>query len=101
MARVRAFIVLVLAVTVGGALAFGTYNYVQRQQPAQTTKSSTKPVVVAATDLDIGAELKAEDLRVIEWPETFIPAGAFDKPDELVGRGLILPVIQNEPFLPM
>ena len=34
MARMRVFMVFVLAVTAGGALAFGTYNYVQ-QQPAQ------------------------------------------------------------------
>ena len=100
MARVRAFIVLVLAVTVGGALAFGTYNYVQRQPPP-AAKMATQSVVVAATDLDIGAELKAEDLRVVEWPESAMPAGVFHKSDELVGRGLILPVIQNEPFLPM
>jgi pilus assembly protein CpaB len=100
MARVRAFIVLVLAVTVGGALAFGTYSYVQRQ-PLQTVKIPTQPVIVAAADLEIGAELKAEDLRVIEWPESAVPMGAFHKPDELVGRGLILPVIQNEPILPM
>src|SRR5262245_11230495 len=100
MARVRAFIVLVLAVTVGGALAFGTYNYVQRQ-PLQTVKLPTQPVIVAAGDLEIGAELKAEDLRVIDLPENAVPMGAFHKPDELVGRGLILPVIQNEPILPM
>src|SRR5205809_7892429 len=101
MARVRAFIVLVLAVTVGGALAFGTYNYVQRQQPAQTTKSSTKPVVVAATDLAIGAELKAQDPRVIHGPETFIPAGAFGQPDAHLGPVLLPPVIHNEAFPPM
>jgi len=101
MARVRAFVVLVLAVTVGGALAFGTYNYVQRQPSVQTVKMPTKQVIVAATDLDIGAELKTEDLRIIDWPENAIPSGAYSKPDELVGRGLILPVIQNEPILPM
>ena len=31
MARMRVFIVLVLALTAGGALAFATYNYVQSQ----------------------------------------------------------------------
>jgi pilus assembly protein CpaB len=29
-----------------------------------------------------------------------MPAGAFASPDELVGRGLIMPVAQNEAFLP-
>lgn len=100
MARVRAFVVLVLALTVGGVLAFGTYSYVQRQ-PVRTVSIPTQPVVVAATDLEIGAELKKEDLRIIEWPSNAVPSGSFNKPDELIGRGLILPVIQNEPILPM
>ena len=57
MARMRVFIVLVLALTAGGALAFATYNYVQKRADAKTGPMPTKPVVVAATDLDIGAEL--------------------------------------------
>ena len=47
MARMRIFLVLALAVSCGGALAYATYNYVQRA-PAQTSNMATKPVVVAA-----------------------------------------------------
>ena len=100
MARMRIFLVFLLAVTSGGALAFGTYNYMQ-QLPAQGPSIPTRPVVVAAADLEIGAELRRDDLRVIEWPANAAPQGAFGNPDELVGRGLVLPVIQNEPLLPM
>jgi pilus assembly protein CpaB len=92
--------VFVLAVTAGGALAFGTYNYTQ-SAPARTVTIPTQPVVVAASDLDVGAELTRDDVRIIQWPENAMPAGAFHKPDEVVGRGIILPVIQNEPILPM
>ncbi len=99
MARARAFIVFVLAITAGGALAFGTYNYVQRQ-PAPVATVRTQPVVVAAADLDIGAELRPGDLKVVDWPQGAAPVGVFDKPDELVGRGVILPIVQNEVILP-
>src|SRR5512141_3111687 len=99
MARIRIFIVLVLAVTVGGVLAFGTYNYVQRA-PARTVTIPTRPVIVAAADLDVGASLGKDDLRVIDWPANAVPAGAFSSLDEVMGRGLIYPVIQNEPILP-
>ncbi len=99
MARVRAFIVFVLAITAGGALAFGTYSYVQRQ-PVKTVSMATRPVVIAATDLEIGSELRREDLKVIEWPAQALPAGAFGNPDEIVGRGVIASVTQNEPVLP-
>jgi pilus assembly protein CpaB len=29
-----------------------------------------------------------------------VPQGSFSNPQELIGRGLIMPVVQNEPFLP-
>jgi pilus assembly protein CpaB len=92
--------VLVLALTAGGVLALGTYNYVQKS-PVQAAALPTKQVVVAAADMDIGAEVRREDLRVIEWPANSVPANAISNPEEIVGRGLVLPVIQNEPILPM
>jgi pilus assembly protein CpaB len=97
----RVFLVFVLAITAGGGLAFGTYNYMQKQSPVQTVAMLTKPVVVAASDLDVGAELTKEDLRIIQWPANAIPATAISNPTEIIGRGLVLPVIQNEPILPM
>src|SRR3954471_6677444 len=100
MARIRILMVLVLALTAGGVLALGTYNYVQRS-PVQAASLPTKQVVVAAADMDIGAEVRREDLRVIEWPANSVPANAISNPEEVVGRGLVMPVIENEPILPM
>src|SRR5437660_6751902 len=100
MARMRVFMVFVLAVTAGGALAFGTYNYLQHL-PAKTVSIPTRPVVVAASDLDIGTELSRGDIRMIDWPANAVPADAFSDPKDVIGRGIVLPVIQNEPILPM
>jgi pilus assembly protein CpaB len=95
----RVFIVLALAIAAGGTFAFGTYQYMQ-SVPTRTVEVPTSRVVVAASDLQLGAELKAGDLRAIQWPSGNVPQGSFSNPEELVGRGLILPVVQNEPFLP-
>jgi pilus assembly protein CpaB len=97
MSRIRVFIVLVLAITAGGGLALGTYNFMQRA-PAQAAALPTKPVVVAAVDLNLGAELRREDVRVVDWPASAIPAGTVAVPDEVVGRGLLQPIVQNEPI---
>ena len=99
MARMRVFMVFVLAITAGGALAFGTYNFMQ-QRPAQTVSIPTRQVVVAAADLDVGAELRREDIRIIDWPANAVPATAISDPKDVIGRGIVLPVIQNEPILP-
>ena len=101
MARIRVFIVLVLALTAGGGLALGTYNYVQRAgSQVRTANLPTKPVVVAKVDLDIGADLTRDDLKTIEWPANAMPVGAFSSIDEVAGRGLIQPVVTNEAILP-
>ena len=57
MARMRVFIVLALAIAAGGTFAFGTYRYMQNV-PTQTASVPTSGVVVAAADLQLGAELK-------------------------------------------
>jgi len=100
MARMRVFIVFALAIGVGSVFAFATYNYVQKT-PGKTVSIPTRPVVVAAADLDIGAELGRDDVRVIQWPANAAPAESFENPSDIVGRGLVMPVIQNEPILPM
>jgi pilus assembly protein CpaB len=98
MARMRVFIVLVLAIAAGGVFAFGTYNYVQNL-PAKTTTMPTKPVVVAAVDLQVGAEIAKDDIRVINWPANAVPAQAMSDPSQVIGRGLVMPMVENEPFL--
>ena len=100
MARMRVFMVFALAIAAGGTLAFGTYNFMQ-QRPAQTVSIPTRQVVVAAADLDVGAELRREDIRIIDWPANAVPATAISDPKDVIGRGIVLPVIQNEPILPM
>jgi pilus assembly protein CpaB len=100
MARMRVFIVLALAIAAGGTFAFGTYRYMQNVPTRAAAEVPTSNVVVAAADLQLGAELKSGDLRTIQWPAGAVPQGSFSNPEELVGRGLIMPVVQNEPFLP-
>jgi pilus assembly protein CpaB len=97
--RTRIFAVLAMAILAGGGLAYGTYNYMQNV-PVKTVSVPTQPVVVAAADLQLGAELRAEDLQVVAWPAGKAPEGSFAKPADITGRGLIVPVVKNEPILP-
>ena len=60
--RNRIFAVLAIAILAGGGLAYGTYN-LMNNQPQDQAAAKTQPVVVAASDLQLGAELKADDLQ--------------------------------------
>jgi pilus assembly protein CpaB len=97
--RNRIFAVLALAVLAGGGLAYGTYNMMQNQ-PVKTVQVPTQPVIVAAADLSLGAELKPEHVKVLSFPAGQAPDGSFAQPQEVVGRGLIVSVVKGEPILP-
>ena len=96
--RNRIFAVLAIAILAGGSLAYGTYNFMQTG-PATVASIATQPVVVAAADLQIGTALKKEDLQVIDFPQGAAPEGSFSQSADLVGRGLIVPMVKNEPVL--
>jgi pilus assembly protein CpaB len=91
--------VLAMAIGLGGAFAYGTYSYIENLPAPASTSIETRQVVVAAASLDVGAELRGEDLRLVEWPASAMPTGAFGTVKELVGRGVIVPITANEPIL--
>ena len=97
--RSRIFAVLAIAVLAGGGLAYGTYN-MMNNQPVKTAVMATQPVVVAAADLTLGSELKKEDLTVVNFPKGQAPDGAFARPQDIIGRGVIMQIVKNEPILP-
>ncbi len=98
MTRIRILAILVTALTAGGGLAAGTYRYLQNV-PVREISVPTRPVVVATANLPLAAELKANDLVVVDWPVDSVPEGVFPSENELVGRGLIDSVVKYEPIL--
>ena len=100
MARMRVILVLLVAIAAGGGLAYGTYNYVQNV-PAAAAPLPTRPVVVAAADLASARRSGLKTSASSTGRPPRVPAGVFEKPDDVVGRGLVMPLIQNEPILPM
>ena len=96
--RSRIFAVLAIAILAGGGLAYGTYNFMQNQ-PVKSMAAPTQPVVVAAADIQLGAELTKDDLQVVAFPAGKAPEGTFSQVADVIGRGLIVSVVKNEPIL--
>jgi pilus assembly protein CpaB len=91
--------VFALAIAAGGGLAYATFNAINTQ-PVKTVNAPTTPVVVAAADLSLGTELKKEDLTVVNFPQGTAPEGTFKQVQDVVGRGVIVSLVKNEPLLP-
>jgi pilus assembly protein CpaB len=97
--RNRIFLVFALAIAAGGGLAYATFNAINTR-PVKTVAAATQPVVVAAADLNLGTELKKEDLTIVNFPQGSAPEGSFARVADITGRGLIVSMVKNEPVLP-
>lgn len=91
-------LVLGLAVICGIAAATLAVQYVQRLPP-QLVQAPTRQVAVALKDLPVGSMLRAEDVRLVRWPEEALPPGYYASVNDVVGRGLTTPIRANEPLM--
>jgi pilus assembly protein CpaB len=96
----RLWIVLAVAALLGLAAAFISADYVRNSRaPMLPVAKTSLKAVVAVKDLPVGTIVTAEDVRQIDWPGDLLPAGFASKPEEVIGRGVITPVVANEPLL--
>jgi len=93
----RMSLVLGIAVVVAGLASFGVYLAVVRR-PAVRVEVPSAMVVVAARPLDLGASLSNGDVRLVAWPARNPVGESFAKIDDVVNRGLIAPIGENEPI---
>src|SRR5262245_6238790 len=93
----RTLIVMFVAVITAALGSYGVYRAVL-QMPVREVEVASVSVVVAAQSLPMGTRLDANHLRVVAWPSRNQLNGAFGDPKELVNRGLITSVVENEPI---
>jgi len=65
--------------------------------------SSNEPgadVVVAADDIQVGQRIEEHDVRLVRFPVSGIPGGAFAKRSQVLDRGVIVPISKGEFILP-
>jgi pilus assembly protein CpaB len=92
----RTLIVLLIALVVAGVATFGVYRALQRM-PVREVEVAHTFVIVAARPLPMGSRLAASDVKVVPWPSRTPVAGAHATAEEVVNRGVIAPMLENEP----
>lgn len=92
----RTLIVLLVAVLTAAGATYLVYRAIQ-SRPVQQVQMPQTFVVAAARALPTGSKLAEADLKVIGWPADAIVPGSFTKVEDVVNRGIVMPVLENEP----
>jgi pilus assembly protein CpaB len=96
MNRSRMFLLAAVAFLVAVGVTAFTYQALKgRLEPAEDSSQ----IVVAALPVNVGAKLTEADLRIATWPKAVPIQGSFTKVSDIVGRGVLVPMVPNEPVL--
>ncbi|HSJ13919.1 MAG TPA: Flp pilus assembly protein CpaB [Longimicrobiales bacterium] len=96
----RYWLVLVGAAVSGLLAGYVALVYVSdAPAPLQAAVVSAKTAVVANRDLPAGSIIRREDVKTVNWPGSAVPKGLATEAGEVIGRGLITEVRENEPLL--
>lgn len=94
--RNRTLLVLLVAVGLASLATYGVFRTI-KSIPVREVEVATRHIVVAAENLPLGTRLSKEQVKLVGWPAATPVDGSFTSVDEIVGRGLIQPVLANEP----
>lgn len=97
MNRNRLIMIGCAALVLAALVSFSIYRVLNTA--IASANSADTPAVVAAFDLSIGSVITARDVRVMRFPGSSLPAGYFSRVEDVVGRGVLTPIVGNEVVL--
>lgn len=86
----------IIALIISGLFTFYLSRKFSKSRPAPVAKNQ---YVAAATNLEAGQAIRAENVKMVDWPATMPVAGAFTKPSDLVGRVVLFPLSADQPIV--
>jgi pilus assembly protein CpaB len=100
--RKNQFMILVVAIAMGGGAAYLARSWLHAQMNVAAAYQPAGHIVIAAEPLAYGAAVTAENVSEIPWFTNKLPDGAFATKDELLAGGrrtVLYPLKQGEPVL--
>jgi pilus assembly protein CpaB len=90
--------VLIFAFAVASGASLLLYRLmVNRPAPGKAAGATTQ-IVQAAHDLEMGAVIHKDDVKLAEWSGN-VPAGATAHPEDVLERGVLTPIYAREPVI--
>ena len=95
--QTRTFIVVAVAIVAATVASYGTFRALSRpvEKPVELP---TKKAVVAAKQMPLGTLITRDAVKLVDWPAQTPLQGGFSTLEEVVDRGLITAVVENEPI---
>jgi pilus assembly protein CpaB len=98
--RTRPFLLLGLALVSGGIAASLALRYLrEKATPVVLPPVRHAQIVVAARPLPVGAIVGEKDVRTVDWSGGAVPPSFLTSPADVVGRGVVVSLAQDEPIL--
>jgi pilus assembly protein CpaB len=95
--RTRTLVVVGVAVVLASLASYGVLRALQ-SIPVREVPIAETFIVVATRPGQVGQALAPDQVRLAAWPTDAPVAGSFTSVDEVIGRGLLAPVVENEPI---
>src|SRR5262245_63560796 len=92
----RTLIVVLVAIVAAGVASFGAYQTIRRI-PVREVEVPHSYVVAAKRPIAVGARVATSDVTLVAWPDRNMIPGSFSKIEDVVDRGIIAAVLENEP----
>jgi pilus assembly protein CpaB len=90
---------LAVALASGGVAALLAMRYLRQQAVPVLAPAKRGDLVIAARPLMLGTVLADADVKTIEWTGTALPVGYATSKADVIGRGVMSPLAENEPIL--
>lgn len=94
--RNRTIVVIAIALVTATIASFGVYRAIQRI-PVREVEVASVHAVVASASLPVGTLVTKDHVKVVAWPARTQVQGAFSSVEDVVNRGVIQPIGENEP----
>ena len=96
--RPKSMVLILIALGCGLIASIGISQVVERNS-GETEQVETQPIFVAMSDIGIGDELTAQNVKMEEWPIDKIPEGAIIEATQLEGQSPKQRLFAGEPLL--
>lgn len=97
MTRTRILLLGLVALALSAVVTLIAYRELQKR--FEMADQGERTIVVASQRLAIGTRLEEKHLSTVSWPEDSKMEGSFRSVQEVIGRGVIMPMFPNEPVL--